>query len=184
MRLDEARALGVQITDPEDGCVELLMEHGPDVIDALLRALKETEARAEAEVAELRSAHGHLARQVDHEGAAQQRTWRVLGGEGSAPNADAVTQRAEKVAAERDALRAIIAGRTEPPTEAEARAHASEGGWWLALVVEDARPDRDAIPHVSVHGRVAPGWRGLRWWPIDATGRPCAWPTTEALDAR
>lgn len=84
---------------------------------------------------------------------------------------------AERVAAD---LRAIIEGRTTPPTDDESRAHASEGGWWLALVVEDARPDRDAIPHVAVHGRVAPGWRGLRWLALDANGRPCPWPTTEA----
>lgn len=48
MDINEARALGVQIIDPEDGSVELLMEHGPDVIDALLRAIKETEAQRDA----------------------------------------------------------------------------------------------------------------------------------------
>jgi len=59
--------------------------------------------------AEARTSVAYLARQVEHEGAAQQRTWRVLGGEGSAPNADAVTEAAERTVAELREAQALVA---------------------------------------------------------------------------
>lgn len=71
----------------------------------------------------------------------------------------AAEERAERDAAraEADALRAIVDGRAEAPTDAERAVHAGE---WLVRY-------RDS--------------RACRWWPLDSTGRPCAWPTGGAL---
>ena len=56
-----------------------------------------------------------------------------------------------------DALLAIVDGRAEAPTDAERAVHAGE---WLVRY-------RDS--------------RACRWWPLDSTGRPCAWPTGGGL---
>jgi hypothetical protein len=58
------------------------------------------------------------------------------------------------------ALRAIIAGRTVAPSDAEIEAHAAAGGSWLVRY----RRDETTTTRVG-------------WHPLDATGRPCAWPT-------
>lgn len=78
-------------------------------------------------------------------------------------------------------LRAIVEGRTVPPTDAEIAAHERAGGRWRCALVHlrgghDWMDDDDARAKVRLS---APGtWR---WWPLDASGRPCPWPT--ALDA-
>lgn len=93
---------------------------------------------------------------------------------------------------ERDALRAIIEGRTTPPTEAERRAHHdAHGGRWMQRDDDDPAPaqlrpiwqrivnlaDFDSSYYVEEFIAKHPG----RWWPLDSTGRPCAWPVaTEA----
>lgn len=59
--------------------------------------------------------------------------------------------------AEADALRAIVEGRAEAPTDAERAVHSGE---WLVRY-------RDS--------------RAVRWWPLDATGRPTTWPTGGGL---
>lgn len=64
--------------------------------------------------------------------------------------------------AEADALRAIIAGRVTPPTDAEIAAHLAAGGDWLVRKTLDAT----LIP------------RTVRWHPLDATGCPTTWPVT------
>lgn len=67
----------------------------------------------------------------------------------------AAEERAERDAAraEAAALLAIVDGRAEAPTDAERAVHAGE---WLVR-------SRDS--------------RAVRWWPLDATGRPTTWPT-------
>jgi hypothetical protein len=70
----------------------------------------------------------------------------------------------ERVVAAVDALRAIIAGRTVAPSDEEIAAHAAAGGSWL---VRDCR-DETTTTRVG-------------WHPLDATGRPCAWPTGGGL---
>ena len=92
--------------------------------------------------------------------------------------------------AERDALRAIIDGRTTPPTEAEIEAHDAAGGWWLFLpgrgfgrcscsACRTAQMPAGELLPGNVRMVAAVG--GGRWWALDAQRRPCAWPVvTEA----
>lgn len=84
----------------------------------------------------------------------------------------------EALTAERDALRAIVEGRTTPPTEAEAAAHDAAGGAWL---IAWSRGDRPTVASIVSGPRV--------WWPeadvvsavaLDAQRRPCAWPVAAA----
>jgi hypothetical protein len=100
--------------------------------------------------------------------------------------ADAIAERTRAVAAEteRDAARAEAAGlraavaRTTPPTEAEAAAHNAALGWWLIsragvcppAAVDAFRGDGDVTAHL-------PFTVGATWLPLDASGRPCPWPT-------
>lgn len=94
------------------------------------------------------------------------------------------------VAAERDALaadnarlRAIVEGREHPPTPDEAEAHYRAGGGWLYARAEGCRASVAAVPMTVRSIACAADYQRetLRWWPLDATGRPCPWPT--ALDA-
>lgn len=87
--------------------------------------------------------------------------------------------RAQLAAAEgeRDALRAIIEGRTTPPTPEEIDAHAAAGGVWTVGRDADRFGGAD-IAHPKL-AREARNGRAGRWWPRDSTGRPCAWPTAE-----
>lgn len=73
-------------------------------------------------------------------------------------------------------LREIIAGRTTPPTDAEIEAHAQDGGRWVVRFdgltyhspCEGARSWRDDV---------CEAWETAgRWWALDASGAPCAWP--------
>ena len=90
---------------------------------------------------------------------------------------------------ERDALRAVIEGRTTPPTEAERWAHHhAHGGRWMQRDDDDPAPsqlrpiwqrivnlaDFDSTFYVEEFIAKHPG----RWWALDATGRPCGWPPT------
>lgn len=92
----------------------------------------------------------------------------------------------ETLREEVECLRAIIDGRTTPPTQAEIAAHEAAGGAWLFFETKNAegQPLHDAAPAVADHefsayeareGQVLLG-HAVRWWPLDATGRPCAWP--------
>jgi hypothetical protein len=81
--------------------------------------------------------------------------------------------RAERDAerAEAEALRAIVEGRAEAPTDAEVAAHLAAGGDWLVRRVasELARETCEA-PMCS---------RVVRWWPLDDAGRPTTWPEVQ-----
>lgn len=83
---------------------------------------------------------------------------------------------AETYRRERDALRAIIEGRTTAPTLYEADAHAAAMGAWLAWFRGDSGRHRLAVGY----GDESDAWRinnlVARWWALDANGRPCAWP--------
>ena len=66
-------------------------------------------------------------------------------------------------------LREILAGRTQAPTPEEVDAHAKHGRW------------RGVLPGGRIFTARFPGeterhWRGTRWWAIDETETPCAWP--------
>lgn len=71
-------------------------------------------------------------------------------------------------------LRAIVEGRTVAPTDAEIAAHTGE---WRCVGAGAA--------YAEISGLVAAGLRDvargvtLRWWPLDATGRPCSWPEVQ-----
>jgi len=82
-------------------------------------------------------------------------------------------------AAEIDRLRAIIDGRTTPPTDAEIAAH--DGPW---LVVKDHAAgyetrvvSGDDARSLAIGQRAALRFRAWVWHPFDdRDGRPCAWP--------
>jgi len=88
------------------------------------------------------------------------------------------------------ALHAIIEGRTEPPTDAEAAAHFATGGWWRSLRHEYESELSGQRFMVSAQSRDYPSDHFVAvdrvqfasdgcvatWWPLDAHGRPCAWP--------
>ena len=80
-------------------------------------------------------------------------------------------------------LRAIVEGREHPPTPDEAEAHYRAGGGWLYARAEGCRASVAAVPMTVRSIACAADYQRetLRWWPLDATGRPCPWPT--ALDA-
>lgn len=71
-------------------------------------------------------------------------------------------------------LRGIVAGRTVAPSDAEITAHHDAGGsGWLVS------SDRDVIPYTLCRSEARDGGAspGARWWALDASGRPCPWPT-------
>jgi len=95
--------------------------------------------------------------------------------------------------AERDAAQAIIAGRATPPTDAEIAAHADESpiGAWLITATDGNRSlvhlwrpfdaDSRSEDWEMLRRRMGPfKFTIARWVPIDAEGRPCAWPVVEA----
>lgn len=83
--------------------------------------------------------------------------------------------------AEAALLREVIEGRTVPPTDAEIEAHEAQRrpGMWLTrdasgnVFVECGRA---TVARLREEQRMA-GDEGTRWIPLDASGRPCAWPT-------
>lgn len=82
--------------------------------------------------------------------------------------------RAEAAEAECVRLRAIVEGRTVAPSDAEITAHHDAGGsGWLVS------SDRDVIPYTLCRSEARDGGAspGARWWALDASGRPCPWPT-------
>ena len=90
----------------------------------------------------------------------------------------------ELLTRERDALRAIIDGRTTPPTDEEIAAHCGAGGRWRSIGpgdfilstgdgdAEDAQQTA-AVQHANADIVTR---AGVRWWAIDAQGRCSAWP--------
>jgi hypothetical protein len=120
----------------------------------------------------------HLARQVEHlEGEVARLTSALTAQTARADGAEATELRRRQ---ERDALRAIIEGRTTPPTDAEARAHAAAGGLWRAFHYS---PGMEAhFDHLDAIGARKTATvlreRGLHatWWALDSQRRPCVWP--------
>lgn len=93
---------------------------------------------------------------------------------------DAARAEADALRAQVAEARAIIAGRTVAPDDAEIAAHAAAGGSWRVrwsagsggvvrsrdIACELAREARDATSLSRVG----------RWWPLSATGEPTTWP--------
>ena len=77
------------------------------------------------------------------------------------------------VTAERDALRAIVEGRTVAPTDAEIAAHWRTGGAWVVQGVTVLRLLEEATRVRDQHSHSA-----IVWLPM-LHGRPCAWPVVE-----
>ena len=84
-------------------------------------------------------------------------------------------------AAECDRLRAIIAGRTTPPTDEEIDAHDARGGAWLVTLPPRAQvrmmPETRYTIDPAEVSRL--WWNRGAWWVPVLHGRPCAWPTAE-----
>jgi len=93
-----------------------------------------------------------------------------------------------------EAHRAILKGRTVPPTEAEREAHCANGGLWRCVVTIDGDSsfnglhfDRRKFPPPSALDGL-PRRRGSvyveTWWALDASGVLCAWPTVDVKGSR
>ena len=78
-------------------------------------------------------------------------------------------------------MAAIVEGRTVAPTDDEINAHHAAGGEWIGFLSDGPPWQRGAIiadfTYSEEHIRTA--HRCVRWWPLDATGRPCGWPVVE-----
>ena len=77
-------------------------------------------------------------------------------------------------------LRAIVAGRETAPTDAELTTHHDEGGQWLVIRAASPRSIVDTLRSVTDVRAWARSGTPLRWLPLDASGRPCPWPTVAA----
>lgn len=90
-----------------------------------------------------------------------------------------------RVTRERDELRAIVEGCTEPPTDKEIESHHATGGLWRCVVGDDyACMSRDGLRGVGakVHRETLTALEcsDVRWWSLDARRRPCARPVVAA----
>lgn len=151
-----------------------LYERAEDAMAEVVALAVDRDAqRARADAAEealtrLRSKHAAVYRQATHD-----RELRVAAEEAL------TTAREERDAARAEAagLRAVVEGRTVPPTPQEIAAHhdASGSGWLVSS-------DRDVIPYTLCRSEARDGGApdGARWWPLDASGRPCDWPAVAA----
>jgi len=97
---------------------------------------------------------------------------------------DGLVAEVRRINEEAGRLRAIIAGRETAPTDAEIEAHAKDGGWWLVAGDGWSRVDRLLKPtdgqvqwcrphRTDLHHGMTREWR---WWPLEASSAPCAWP--------
>lgn len=79
---------------------------------------------------------------------------------------------------ERDRVRAIEAGRTEPPRNEEIDEHGVTGGRWRCVVLDAPRMNLDMMSSVAakIHIKTlnACGFTRSLWWAIDAKGGLCA----------
>lgn len=110
----------------------------------------------------------------------------------SQENLRLVRAQRDRVKAMRDELRAIVEGRTDPPTDAECEAVIAEGGWFRWVAYEDGAPmpalrdplfDPYAVPSSALDGVTRREGRTYseRWWCLDAQRKLRAWPVaTEA----
>ena len=84
---------------------------------------------------------------------------------------------ARGVRAEVRHLRAIIAGRTTPPTDAELAAHGNGRGLWIFCAVSRHPEIVYGERARSYAGSSSAWYGGARWIALGDEGRPCAWPT-------
>jgi len=152
-----------------------VQDHGGDPLEALEsyadeeheRSLAETDARNTI-AADRDAALAHAAE--------LEAALRVVRSTAEREAADVLALRAE-----RDALRAVIEGRTTPPTDEEVAAHAAAGGGWV-LCNPAAPLDTRVVCLSAATARVRADFcrRTVtrRWWALDAEGRPCGWPPT------
>lgn len=94
---------------------------------------------------------------------------------------DAFRESLDRVQNERAELRAIIAGRTTPPTDEEIEAHYAARGRW-AVSTRDRSAELITLPIAALYMRDERprGYTPVRWVALDAECRPCAWPVVEA----
>ena len=79
-------------------------------------------------------------------------------------------------AAELAALRAIIDGRTIPPTGDEIEAHHHAGGSWYVASTHGRALTTTRADAVALCAHLAASKYPATWWAISVRGRPCAWP--------
>ena len=79
-------------------------------------------------------------------------------------------------AAEHASLRAIIDGRTTPPTDKEIEAHHRAGGTWYVASTHGRALTTTRADAVALCAHLAANKYPATWWAISVRGRPCAWP--------
>lgn len=104
---------------------------------------------------------------------------------------EAMSSQVARLTVERDEARAVINGRNTAPTDEEIAAHAhplrSPIGAWLITATDGPRQlvhlwrpfdgDSRSEDWEKLRRRMGPfKFTIARWVPIDAEGRPCAWP--------
>ena len=101
--------------------------------------------------------------------------WAALGNTHEPPESlSAVLEAIARLREELAAAQEIVAGRKMAPTDAEVEAHERVRGLssaWLCVW-----EGRIRVIENSADVRYVRGTGGRPWWPLDATGRPCAWP--------
>ena len=86
-------------------------------------------------------------------------------------HAEELTQALRETQRERDAMKAIIEGRTTPPTDGEAL-DIFECGGSFRMVCNGESYDCSTLSSVWAVSDLP----NTAWWAFDAHGRPCAWP--------
>lgn len=79
-------------------------------------------------------------------------------------------------------LRAIIDGRTNPPSGEEIEEHHRAGGTWYVASTHGRALTTTRADAIALCGHLAANKYPATWWAIDTRRRPCAWPvvTSEA----
>lgn len=122
-----------------------------------------------------------LKAQVDAQAVALRVVALWLGGPHHASDPESVSSLARAKGREIDSLRAIIDGRTIPPTNDEIAAHTSTGGYWMVTECDDEGRvwspyiDCDIADLERLAKRRVWASRHRRWIAI-RNGCPCAWP--------
>ena len=88
-------------------------------------------------------------------------------------HAEELTQALRETQRERDAMKAIVEGRTTPPTVEEAEAHINAGRSFRVVSVNGGAYSAESVLAVDL---AVSDFPGSRWWALDSHGRPCAWP--------
>jgi hypothetical protein len=81
--------------------------------------------------------------------------------------------------------RAIVEGRATAPSRDEIGAHVAMVGRWLVLWADGSSSivrGWGVVETLADDARAERTSRVVRWWPLDATGRPCAWPDVATGD--